>query len=177
MCRYVQNSWNILDILSYTICDLSTVNDAIYITKTSIPPTPLFHSLQDCKKANHISSEFPPSITLDCSHNWFSQFVLKNEIFTYISFLRLVLFPSPSFLSLGLGRETGSPWVVQRLATGSLWRATVWSNFPYGDLAVPQPTQNLYLRSEGHTSAVKDVSRNFIYIFRIVSLMWERSLS
>jgi hypothetical protein len=109
MCRHVHNSRNIQDILSYTICDLSTVNDAIYITKTSIPPTPLFHSLQDCKKQITFHQSFPPSITLDCSHNWFSQFVLKNEIFTYISFLRLVLFLHRLLFLLGWDARPEDP--------------------------------------------------------------------
>lgn len=123
MCWHVQNSRNILDILSYTICDLSTVNDAIYITKTSIPPLHYFTHCKTVKSKSHF-------IRVSTKHHsrLLSQLILavcvKERDFHLHFFSSPLSFPSPSSISLGLGRETGRPWVVQRLATGSLRRAT-----------------------------------------------------
>ena len=123
MCRHVQNSRNIQDVLSYTICDLSTVNDAIYITKTSIPPLHYFTHFKTVKSKSHF-------IRVSTKHHTrlLSQLILavcvKERDFHFHFFSSPRSFPSLSSLFLGLGSETGRPWVVQRLATGSLRRAT-----------------------------------------------------
>jgi hypothetical protein len=100
MCRHVQNSRNTKDVCSYTICDLSTVKDAIYITKTSI--LPLYYSSHF--RTLKIKSHF---IRVSTKHHTrlLSQLILavcvkeRDFRFPFSVFSRSFFYRTPFFLS------------------------------------------------------------------------------
>jgi hypothetical protein len=120
MCRHVQNSRNIQDVLFYTICDLSTVNDAIYITKTSIPPLHYFTHFKTVKSKSHF-------IRVSTKHHTrlLSQLILpvcvKKRDFHFYFFSSPRSFPSPfsifSWVEKGDRKTLGSSKAGHRKST------------------------------------------------------------
>jgi len=167
MCRNVQNSRNILDILSYTICDLSTVNDAIYITKLPFFPLHYFTHCKTVKSKSHF-------IRVSTKHHTrlLSQLILavcvKERDFHLHFFSSPLSFPSLSSISLGLGtrdRKTlGSSKAGHRKSTACYFWKLFDLIFRVGIWEFLNPPITFFRRPEGHASAVKGVSRNFIYI-------------